>query len=371
MSMPGASRTAATNVGEIDLRAAGVQSLDTAVCTGIADSSDRCLVFAINTWRPGPTRPRTSSTCSSTSTRTATEDYVLVRRRRRAGVHGRRQRHARRLRHRPQRRHARRRLRCRRSRPTARPCCCPRWPATSASTRTDRRRSTTGSRATRYESASRSADVMHTGDTARTQRQRPLQRLPAVAQHGLLQVAGGGQGDQDPARRCDTATYRPGRGQKGWLVVTMDDSDGARPGGHGAGRRATVAPRALPTQGGDRRPSATCRGSLRRGVRPQSKSVACSGSARSALGRARRRRRTSAEARQASIHQVRAVVAHVVDARRDGVDVQDAVGGGREHRAQQVLVPLVGIEPGRPRVARQQHRHPVVERAARRRWHRW
>ena len=39
-------------VGEIDLRAAGVQSLDTAVCTGVPDSSDRCLVFAINTWHP-------------------------------------------------------------------------------------------------------------------------------------------------------------------------------------------------------------------------------------------------------------------------------------------------------------------------------
>ncbi len=40
------------NVGEIDLRAAGVQALDTSVCTGIADPSDRCLVFAINTWTP-------------------------------------------------------------------------------------------------------------------------------------------------------------------------------------------------------------------------------------------------------------------------------------------------------------------------------
>ncbi len=40
------------NLGEIDLRAAGVQSLDTSVCTGVADASDRCLVFAINTWQP-------------------------------------------------------------------------------------------------------------------------------------------------------------------------------------------------------------------------------------------------------------------------------------------------------------------------------
>ncbi len=38
------------NVGEIDLRAAGVQSLDSSVCTGIVDATDRCLVFAINTW---------------------------------------------------------------------------------------------------------------------------------------------------------------------------------------------------------------------------------------------------------------------------------------------------------------------------------
>jgi minor extracellular serine protease Vpr len=39
-------------VGEVDLRAAGVQSIDTSVCTGISDSSDRCLIFAINTWSP-------------------------------------------------------------------------------------------------------------------------------------------------------------------------------------------------------------------------------------------------------------------------------------------------------------------------------
>ncbi len=40
------------DVGEMDLRAAGVQSLDTSVCTGVPDSSDRCLVFAVNTWSP-------------------------------------------------------------------------------------------------------------------------------------------------------------------------------------------------------------------------------------------------------------------------------------------------------------------------------
>jgi minor extracellular serine protease Vpr len=40
------------NVGEIDLRAAGVQAIDTSVCTGVPDASDRCLVFAINTWSP-------------------------------------------------------------------------------------------------------------------------------------------------------------------------------------------------------------------------------------------------------------------------------------------------------------------------------
>jgi len=36
--------------GEIDLRSGGVQSLPTEVCTGAPDPSDRCLIFAINTW---------------------------------------------------------------------------------------------------------------------------------------------------------------------------------------------------------------------------------------------------------------------------------------------------------------------------------
>jgi subtilisin family serine protease len=36
--------------GEIDLRAGGVQSLPTEVCTGTPDPNDRCLIFAINTW---------------------------------------------------------------------------------------------------------------------------------------------------------------------------------------------------------------------------------------------------------------------------------------------------------------------------------
>lgn len=36
----------------IDLRAAGVQSIDPAVCDSSADASDRCLVFAVNTWTP-------------------------------------------------------------------------------------------------------------------------------------------------------------------------------------------------------------------------------------------------------------------------------------------------------------------------------
>jgi hypothetical protein len=34
----------------IDLRAAGVQSLDPAVCDVGAEASDRCLIFAVNTW---------------------------------------------------------------------------------------------------------------------------------------------------------------------------------------------------------------------------------------------------------------------------------------------------------------------------------
>jgi subtilisin family serine protease len=34
----------------IDIRAAGVQSLPTEVCTGTPDATDECLVFAVNTW---------------------------------------------------------------------------------------------------------------------------------------------------------------------------------------------------------------------------------------------------------------------------------------------------------------------------------
>ncbi len=37
-------------IGDVDLRAAGVSSVPTEVCTGSPDSSDRCLLFAINTW---------------------------------------------------------------------------------------------------------------------------------------------------------------------------------------------------------------------------------------------------------------------------------------------------------------------------------
>jgi len=36
--------------GEIDMRAGGVQSLPTEVCTGTPDPSNRCLIFAINTY---------------------------------------------------------------------------------------------------------------------------------------------------------------------------------------------------------------------------------------------------------------------------------------------------------------------------------
>lgn len=38
------------NIGDVDLRAAGVASVPAEVCTGTPDSSDRCLMFAINTW---------------------------------------------------------------------------------------------------------------------------------------------------------------------------------------------------------------------------------------------------------------------------------------------------------------------------------
>ena len=65
------------NVGEVDLRAAGVQSLDTSVCTGASDPPIGAWCSPSIPGIPGRTRPRTSSTCSSTSTRTATEDYAL------------------------------------------------------------------------------------------------------------------------------------------------------------------------------------------------------------------------------------------------------------------------------------------------------
>ena len=78
MSMPGVSRDDRENVGEVDLRAAGVQSLRH---LGV---HRRQPTRPIGAWsspstpgNPGRTRPRTSSTCSSTSTRTATEDYAL------------------------------------------------------------------------------------------------------------------------------------------------------------------------------------------------------------------------------------------------------------------------------------------------------
>ena len=38
--------------GSIDLRAAGVQSLPTEVCTGTPDPNNACLIFAVNVWQP-------------------------------------------------------------------------------------------------------------------------------------------------------------------------------------------------------------------------------------------------------------------------------------------------------------------------------
>ena len=65
------------DVGEVDLRAAGVQSLATSVCTGVADPSDRCLVFAINTWQPWSNAAANEFDVLVDVDKDGTEDYVL------------------------------------------------------------------------------------------------------------------------------------------------------------------------------------------------------------------------------------------------------------------------------------------------------
>jgi hypothetical protein len=64
--------------GEVDLRAAGVQSLPTEACTGIPDPTDRCLLFAINTWGTWSNAAAAEWTVSIDSDLNGTEDHVIL-----------------------------------------------------------------------------------------------------------------------------------------------------------------------------------------------------------------------------------------------------------------------------------------------------
>jgi hypothetical protein len=63
---------------DIDLRAAGVQSLPTEVCTGFPDSSDRCLLFAINTWGSWSNAAANDWVVSIDTDLDGDEDYLIV-----------------------------------------------------------------------------------------------------------------------------------------------------------------------------------------------------------------------------------------------------------------------------------------------------
>ncbi|MFN8517798.1 MAG: S8 family serine peptidase [Chloroflexota bacterium] len=62
----------------VDLRAAGVQSLPAEACTGIPDSSDRCLLFAINTWGTWSNAAAAQWTVSVDSDLDGTEDHAIL-----------------------------------------------------------------------------------------------------------------------------------------------------------------------------------------------------------------------------------------------------------------------------------------------------
>ena len=66
------------HIGEVDLRAAGVESLDTSVCTGVPDSSDRCLVFAINTWYPWSNVAANEFDINIDVNKDGTPDFILL-----------------------------------------------------------------------------------------------------------------------------------------------------------------------------------------------------------------------------------------------------------------------------------------------------
>jgi subtilisin family serine protease len=64
--------------GDVDLRAAGVQSLPTEVCTGTPDPSDRCLLFAINTWGHWSNAAADEWVVSVDVNKDGTEDLIIL-----------------------------------------------------------------------------------------------------------------------------------------------------------------------------------------------------------------------------------------------------------------------------------------------------
>ncbi|MET0772845.1 MAG: S8 family serine peptidase [Candidatus Limnocylindrales bacterium] len=64
--------------GGVDLRAAGVQSVPAWECTGIDDPDDRCLLFAINTWGPWSNAAATEWAISIDSDLDGTEDRLIL-----------------------------------------------------------------------------------------------------------------------------------------------------------------------------------------------------------------------------------------------------------------------------------------------------
>jgi subtilisin family serine protease len=63
---------------DVDLRAAGVQSLPTEVCTGAPDVSDRCVLFAINTWGTWSNAAADEWVVSVDTDLDGSEDYVVL-----------------------------------------------------------------------------------------------------------------------------------------------------------------------------------------------------------------------------------------------------------------------------------------------------
>ncbi len=59
------------------MRAGGVQSLPTEICTGTADESDRCLVIAINTWNKWSNASENGFQISIDTDRDEQEDYYV------------------------------------------------------------------------------------------------------------------------------------------------------------------------------------------------------------------------------------------------------------------------------------------------------